>query len=275
MEKKECFGEMERNRMECKSCPLQTKIACFTETAKEGYGVSGDCLTAEGRAVCYSDRGSCDHPKIRQDEFMSQACQFLGKLSAYRKNNCPNFGTLNLSFDINRIKICSECEESLYKKCEIVETNLRKFPHLAYESTIREDLENEIRMTEDDGACLGSFEFNETDCFKECDFKITCLRKTGIKERPPFDSDEMPNYLPVCKYFPSFDEINANKDHDYFEKTSPENFMKELCSKCPFEQNCKDFILSVRDWIINEKFKRVIFTNFYTLRQIRKALMKA
>lgn len=273
MEKKECYGEMAQGKMECKSCPLQTKIACFTETMKEKHGVSGDCLTSEGRMACLSQKGFCKNPKLQGEDFMADACLFLGKLSAFRKDKCSSFGTLNLSFDKSKIKTCGECDEELYKKCEVVETNLRKFPHLAYENTIKDELEKEIRMTEEDGACLGGFEFNETDCFEECDFKVTCLRKTGIRERPPFDVNEMPNYPTICKYFPHFEEIKSLKNKEKFDELPPNLVMKELCVKCPFEQTCKEFITGVRDWLVAEDLKKIVFSNFYTLREVRKTLM--
>lgn len=269
MEKKDCFGKMEVGVTPCKTCKIETKIECFNKTLIEVYGTPEECTEREKRRKCSSGL-DCEENSVPPE--MVEACHFLGDISLARKEKCKNFGTLNINLEMEKIKECSICSKERYMLCEIAESNLRKFPNLESNSKIKSEFEDEIYRMKGDGSCFGIFEFDKDDCFKECDFKIACLRETGIKPPPTFEEEEMPKFHPNCKKFPNFniiEEIHTRKK----EGGKFPDFLEETCDKCPMKSECLEFIKEVRTWIEKRENARKIFTDFYSLRKIRSEIM--
>lgn len=269
MEKRDCFGKMEVGVTPCKTCKIETKIECFNSTMVHVFNLPKDCIESEKRIKC-SFSSDCKENSIPYE--MVEACHFLGDISSARKDKCKNFGTLNINLKMENVRECSICKEERYLLCEMAESNLRKFPNLESNSKIKREFEGEVDRMKGDGSCFGIFEFDKDDCFKECDFKVACLRRTGIQPPPVFKKEEMPIFHSSCKKFPTFniiEEIHERKK----EGAKFPDFLEETCDKCPMKNECSKFIENVREWIEEKEKARKIFTNFYSLRKIRKEIM--
>lgn len=156
--------------------------------------------------------------------------------------NCKLFSNPGMK-NLNK---CLECPYASFTKCEqanLVTKNLLLTFSEAQE-IIEEQLEGMLREFE---GCFGKFAFDEKDCWKNCEFKVGCLRHSKI--------------IPTskCIYFPITDK-------NIKETPAP----SELCDKCTFQKKfCKP--------LIDEKLKEVklkleatkAFNKFYTLDEIR------
>lgn len=143
---------------------------------------------------------------------------------------------------------CLLCPDTILFDCEaneIQRSNPDKASYLAREK-LQQQL-NELDSGNDE--CFGNFTF-EDQCWKECDFNVRCLRKSGILAGED------------CTFF---HEAGDGRDFE-------ENF-EDSCFKCLYIAECKKVAKEKTEKRKIEEKEKEVFGSFYSLDNIREKIM--
>ena len=223
---------------ECFGTFRETKEDCYT--CKENIGClevvapcKSDFTIPEKRARCYAP---CEH---------RDTCNKLTDFYFERHAHCINFGEP----EKNTIVDCARCPNLIFKECELAEFQIKNLNRTRNEAETTRKMEIEDLREELD-TCFEHFDTDsDSPCWVDCSYLVRCLKESQI--------------LPdgKCKMFPA-----TNVEID-------DPFTIDLCKNCLFLKSCK-IIYEGRVETQKKKIdERKIFTNFFTITQIRDEFM--
>jgi len=233
---RECTGKFNVDDVQCQTCP--DNLSCF-ETLVSTFQ---DCTVMEGNDdddYCSSyNLNGCNYP-------LQQLCMRLKGFYKIRKNVCANFGTPKE----NPIEECLSCKQELFEECDKFDLFLQNIKLQEHEvDTLVENQLYDFRREASN--CFERFAFEDT-CWNGCDYKLRCLRGSGIK----LDG--------ACKYFP--------KDPTLLEE---EIEFPVDCPNCLFYPKCVAFQEGRAIAFREETEKKKMFQNFFSIAEIRNQFVE-
>ena len=234
---KDKFDPTDKNCLTCSE-----NLACIIEEAKEKKCPLGHSI----------ERGypsACTDPTFYNCNLENrQICIKIAQvLQSKKSQNCKFFGEQTKNPDL---EACLKCSGYTFMECEASELLLKNLEISLPDA--REHIQKEASKAERDPAdCYPNFEFEET-CWEGCDYKIRCMRESGIKPGKE------------CCFYP---KINQQSSF-YSNKLT----MDPKCKSCPFYETCFALFSSEAEEINKEKEKNKAFSGFFSLREIRNIL---
>jgi len=213
---------------DCMTCP--NNIDCVIEYAK-----SIGCWHIEAGERCLTKKYSCS-PE------MEQVCQKIANIIYFQRNICPNFSDTSK----NNIASCLLCPEETFTKCETFE-EVRKNLSLDPDEIGRTILREKSKLLTDNEDCFGNFDLENEQCWKDCVYKISCLRTKGIKAGKE------------CALFPATNNLKI-------EQFKPE------CLGCMLRERCNIDYEEISERLKKEIEEKKLFRSFFSLSEMRELL---
>jgi hypothetical protein len=234
MAKKECYGKFYED-------PINAK--------EKGCNVCNDnldCIVAT-RSCGIGTIWSRLHCGNDCNFTMDTICRTMNIISQKReKYNCINFGKPKK----NPLEKCTICDWDTMQECEIFEFWARNLKRANISSVIEfRDTEVNGMRTDESDTCFEHFRTDHDDtCWKDCEYVLRCLRHAEVS----------PNGL--CYKFPvpiEDQELNSFCTED----------------TCLFRKTCETTCDKKGGEFKAEIERKKLFTNFYTIGQLREEFM--
>jgi len=207
-------------------CKCQHNITCITKSPEMNCGIKDGLKCVLGTPIFIN----CE----------LTTCDSIRKIFKDRKTSgCAFFGTPRLA----PLKHCLSCDNIKFSACEANELLIKNQQDMSPEEAFSSMQEQMNELTGGD-SCYGKFN-NEDICKADCEFMISCMRKTGIAVGS------------TCSFFPNMGE----------------GTMATCCVQCVFTDECIGIFLERESIQKEEEEENKAFRHFFTVAEIRNQLI--